>query len=75
MGKRLTIALVVLALLPLAYPSAYFALVKRDKFSVDPYGAIPTEETYRAGGGTARAIFRPLNRLDRILRPEYWGEK
>lgn len=64
--------LVVLAALPLLYVLAYLILL--DASATLPIHAFNYRlDRYRLGGQTARIVFRPLNFIDRNIRPGYWA--
>jgi hypothetical protein len=62
------IAIAVLLLLPLLYVGSYCAIVRRDAF-ID---ADHTLRYYRFGRDRSRAVFWPLETLDRRIQPEAW---
>lgn len=72
---RLIIA-VVLLLLPVLYLGSYFALV------IPPYCQAPIAvwgfqhpmSNYRCGNGWVDRIFRPIEQIDRKIRPWAWEE-
>jgi hypothetical protein len=57
------IAVIVLLTLPLLYPASYLALLN------EPFNG---EADYRFGGLFAERFFRPLENVDRWLRPKHW---
>jgi len=67
MGKRITIALGILALLPAIYVAAYFALVEV-KATWGPRLLIPG---YKCGAPVE--FFAPIHEIDRKLRPGTWN--
>ncbi len=60
----------MLLLLFAAYVGSYL-------YCVDPMTALISSQSdavpYRRGGHTAAWIFWPLEKIDRQLRPRYWG--
>jgi hypothetical protein len=71
--------LVCLALLsPLLYPVSYAALATPQPFYPCLHGMsggphLSRIPVYRFGGETAEVVFRPLEALDRRVRPAYWA--
>lgn len=75
MGKRLTIALAVLASLPLLYAAAYLALVKAERpfnVALSGPGPFPREVRYRIGGTTSEQVFAPIHAVDKRIRRDHW---
>ena len=67
-------ALLLLAIvLPAAYMGAYYGIVVRQRMMMGNYMA-GAFVSYRYGGSAAETFFWPAHKLDRKLRPEYWGE-
>ncbi len=68
---------VVLLVLPLLYVGSYLALVQQAAVIVTLPGSPPLTahvSEYRFGGRYATAFYRPLEKLDRKLRPGTWGQ-
>jgi hypothetical protein len=74
MGKRLTIALAMLASLPILYVGSYLVLVQAERpFSViNGPGRLPRLVGYRIGGTIAEHVFAPIHAVDKQLRKDYW---
>jgi hypothetical protein len=74
-GRRLTIAVAVLACLPLLYLAMYFIVARRGG-GIGGGGLMCWTATYwPLPDQPGRALFQPLHRLDRNwLRPDYWNE-
>lgn len=70
-GRYLTIALALLALLPVVYVGAYYALVEPMELLWIRGGSLRIAH-YRCGGETAKHIFAPVHHIDRLLRPRLW---
>ena len=63
---------VLLLVLPASYMGAYYGLVQRGlpwSWRSPAYTA-----EYRIGGEAAETFFWPAHRIDRRIRPEYWGD-
>lgn len=73
--KEMGWALVFVVLLLVVYVGSYLALVKR---GTPLPGTGEVHALYRIGenwesGEVIQTIFRPMNQLDRRLRPDYWS--
>jgi hypothetical protein len=67
------IAIAVLLAVPLLYVGSYFALVEvSDGAILNTDNEWAWVEKYRVGTIAARVIYKPLNWVDRQLRPSYW---
>jgi hypothetical protein len=75
-GRRLTIGLAVLAVLPLLYADTYLALLDGRRLASISFATVSYDcyTHYRFGGEFAEWVFAPANRLDRLLRPRYWHD-
>ena len=64
----------VLLLLPVLYVGSYLAML--DPLESRGGGMLVRSERYRGVGdvGIATHLFRPINLLDRRIRPSYWEE-
>ena len=38
------------------------------------HGPVTIEPTYRVQGEVVGVVFWPANQLDRLIRPDYWGD-
>lgn len=68
-------AVIVLLILPVAYVGSYFAIVVPGALIAQPtrYTPYVHPTNYRVGDEWSRAIFWPLEQLDRKLRPQAWN--
>lgn len=70
--------LLILLLLPALYMGAYYALLK-DQISLasPPAPGVPfdlmLEPVYRIDSPIVDTALEPAHRIDRALRPDYWG--
>lgn len=66
---------IALLLLPLLYVGSYCAIVVPGGLIADPTRSTPYVHptNYRIGDQWSRAIFWPLEQLDRKLRPQAWN--
>jgi hypothetical protein len=67
----IAIAVLLLAL-PCLYVGSYFALVQRDRSLLPRENLWQYGEQYYAGGYAARVFYKPINWIDRRLRPSHW---
>jgi hypothetical protein len=81
-------AIAVVATFCLAYCGAYLTLVEFDEredllramrrigdpHSLPEWSSPGWPAAYRIGGDWSKALFAPINELDRRIRPDYWEE-
>lgn len=72
MKRRILPLLGSLAVVVGMYAGAYYAMVEctRVPLWVGAEGAI---DSYSFGGEVSKSLFRPMNEIDAMLRPEVWG--
>jgi hypothetical protein len=78
MGKQVTTALFIatLACGPiLLYFGAYTALLRPDDRGIMLGAPWARKVEYRMGGSVAKAVFSPIQWLDRTLFPDRWDEQ
>ena len=71
----------VIVLLPAGYMGVYYAMLESQTYVVDPALADPQDfgyddliiPLYYGHNEWLEWIFTPANKLDRLIRPEYWG--
>jgi hypothetical protein len=74
-GRRLTIALAVIAAMPLLYVGFYFALVRHSPYYQSEGGMIELSPDYALLPGGACRFFEPIYQVDsQWLRPGYWRQ-
>ena len=61
-----------IVLLLASYVGAYYATVLRGDSNVEIDGFIVKGEDYRLAPQVLGVLFRPMNRIDRAIRPEAW---
>ena len=68
--------LLLVVLLPAGYMGSYYAMLtpKSQWFTFDGSSFPKYEPDYRVHNDWVHLLYWPAHRLDRTIRPEYWGD-